>query len=159
MRTARQMLKQVRRAVFAAFLFSGCINVLMLASPLYTLQVFETVVPTGSIETLVLLTLMVAAATAALMLVEIVRDTILLRTGLWLDHVLGQHILENGLKLGVSPAEMRANSRALSQIRQFLTSPAIGSMLDAPWLPFFLIALLLIHPLLGAMAAVAALLL
>lgn len=149
------MLKQVRRAVFAAFFFSGCVNVLMLASPLYTLQVFETVVPTGSIETLVLLSLMAAGATLALMLVELVRDTILLRTGLWLDHMLGQHILENGLKVGRSPADMRADARALTQVRQFLASPALGALLDAPWTPFFLIALWLIHPVIGTMAAVA----
>ena len=58
-----------------AFLFSGCINVLMLATPLYTLQVFETVVPLGSIETLVILTLITAAAIAAMALIEIARDT------------------------------------------------------------------------------------
>ena len=149
------MLKQVRRAVFAAFFFSGCVNVLMLATPLYTLQVFETVVPTGSIETLVLLSLMAAAAMLALMLIELVRDTILLRTGLWLDHMLGQHILENGLKIGRAPAEMRADSRALAQVRQFLSSPALGALLDAPWTPFFMVALWLIHPTLGIMAACA----
>ena len=145
--------------MFAAFFFSGCLNVLMLASPLYTLQVFETVVPTGSIETLVLLTLMAAGAICVLMLVELVRDTILLRTGLWLDHVLGQHLLENGLKLGTAPAEMRADQRALAHLKQFLTSSAVSALLDAPWIPFFIVALVLFHPLIGAMAVVAALLL
>jgi ABC-type protease/lipase transport system fused ATPase/permease subunit len=153
------MLKQVRRAVLAAFMFSGFVNVLMMASPLYTLQVFETVVPTGSIEKLVLLTLMAAAAIAVLMLVELVRDTILLRTGLWLDHMLGQYVLENGLKLGRSPADMRADDQALTQLKQFLTSSAITALLDAPWLPFFLVALVLIHPMIGGVAIVASLLL
>jgi len=52
MRTSRQLLKQVRRALFAAFLFGGFVNLLLLALPLYTLQIFETVVPTSSVETL-----------------------------------------------------------------------------------------------------------
>lgn len=145
--------------MLAAFFFSGCVNILMLATPLYTLQVFETVVPTGSIETLVLLSLMAAGAVLALTLVELVRDTILLRTGVWLEHVLGQHILENGLKHGRAPAELRADARALSQYRNFITSPAVGMLLDAPWMPFYMLALVVIHPLLGGMALIAATLL
>ena len=90
MRTSRRMLKQVRRALFAAFIFSGCINLLMLATPLYTLQVFQSVVPLDSIETLVILTLITGGAILACALIEIARDMVLLRAGLWLDHELGQ---------------------------------------------------------------------
>lgn len=149
------MLRQVRRALVAAFLFSGCINVLMLATPLYTLQVFETVVPLGSIETLVILTLITAAAIGVLALIEMVRDFILLRAGLWLDHELGQHMLENGLKLGTPGAELDANARALEQFRQFVTG-GITVLFDAPWIPLFLVALTALNPLIGAVAAVSA---
>ena len=48
--------------MLAALLFSAFINVLMLATPLYTMQLFDSVVPTGSVETLAVLTLMVGAA-------------------------------------------------------------------------------------------------
>ena len=75
--------------MLAAFLFTGVVNVLTLATPLFTLQVFETVVPSGSLETLILLALMAGAAVAALMLIEIVRDRIMLRASTWLDHTLG----------------------------------------------------------------------
>lgn len=159
MRTSRRMLKQVRRALIAAFAFSGCINLLMLATPLYTLQVFETVVPLGSIETLVILTLITAGAILALALIEIARDTILLRSGLWLDHELGQHILENGVKLGVPGGELRQDAVALERVRAFLSSQAVGPLFDAPWVPMFLVALFLMHPLIGAVAAAAGLML
>ncbi len=156
MRTSRRMLKQVRRALLAAFLFSGCINVLMLATPLYTLQVFETVVPLGSIETLVILTLITAAAIAALALVEMARDTVLLRAGLWLDHELGQHMLENGLKLGTPGAELKADARALEQFKQFVTGGGVSILFDAPWVPLFLVALTALNPLVGLVAAISA---
>jgi PrtD family type I secretion system ABC transporter len=153
------MLKQVRRALLAAFVFSGAINVLMLATPLYTLQVFESVVPLDSIETLVVLTLMTGAAIAACALIEIARDMLLLRAGLWLDHELGQHILENGLKLGSAAPELKQDVQALEQFKAFVSGPAITPLFDAPWVPIFLFALAALNPVLGAVAAVAALLL
>lgn len=155
MRTSRRMLRQVRRALLVAFLFSGCINVLMLATPLYTLQVFETVVPLGSIETLVILTLITGAAILALALIEMARDVVLLRAGLWLDHELGQHMLENGLKLGTPGPELDANARALEQLKQFITAGGVSVLFDAPWVPLFLLALVMLNPLIGLVAAIA----
>ncbi|HRD77086.1 MAG TPA: ATP-binding cassette domain-containing protein [Hyphomicrobiaceae bacterium] len=159
MRTSRQILKQARRALVAALIFSGGINVLMLAMPIYTLQVFETVVPSGSIETLILLTLMIGGATLALALIEIVRDRILLRAGLWLDHVLGSFLIETGLRSGSSAIDLKHDARALQGLRTFISSGAIGTLFDAPWVPIFLVTLALLHPLLGVAGAVAAVLL
>ena len=156
MRTSRRLLKQARAALLAAFLFSGFINVLMLATPLYTLQVFESVVPLGSIETLVILTIIAAAAIAALALLEIVRDLILMRAGLWLDHCLGEFMLENGLKVGVQGSELRQDARALDTLRTFLSSAAVGPFFDGPWVPIFLVALAALHPMIGAVALVSA---
>lgn len=142
--------------MLAAFLFAGVVNVLTLATPLFTLQVFETVVPSGSLETLVLLALMAGAAVGALMLIEIVRDRIMLRASTWLDHTLGQHLLENGLKSGLSTDDMQAEIRALSVLRGFLTGPLLLALFDAPWMPLFIVALFLLHPLLGLVAILAA---
>lgn len=159
MRTSRRLLKQVRRAMLAAFLFSGFLNLLTLAVPLYTLQVFEQVVPTGSLETLVLLTVIAGTAVLALSLIELTRDMILLRAGLWLDHELGQHILENGVKLGVASTELRQDAAALDRFRAFITSSAVGPMFDAPWVPIFLVGLVLLHPVIGGLAIAAVLML
>lgn len=153
------MLKQVRRALFVAFLFSGFINLLMLATPIYTLQVFETVVPLGSIETLLILTAIVAVSILALALIEIARDNVLLRAGLWLDHELGQHMLENGLRAGSGPTDLKQDARALDQFRAFVTSTAVTALFDAPWVPIFLLALFALHPVIGLVALAAAILL
>lgn len=156
MRTSRRHIKQARRAVLTALLLSSSINVLMLAMPLYTLQVFDTVVPTGSVETLAVLTAMIAGAVFALALLELCRDRILLRAGLWLDHVLGQHILHNGLRSGSTAADLKADIKALATVRSFIVGPSLGPVLDAPWIPLFLVTLVVLHPLIGALATAAA---
>ena len=145
--------------MLAALLFSAGINILMLVTPLYTLQLFDTVVPTGSVETLVILTLMVGAAIVTLAIIELCRDRILMRAGLWLDHVLGQHLLENGMKGGLAPAEMRKDATALRQVRNLVTSPTAAGLLDLPWTPAFLVVLAMLHPWLGMVGAAAALIL
>ena len=152
MRTSRRMLRQVRRALLVAFLFSAGINVLMLALPLYTLQIFDTVVPSGSIETLVVLSAMAGAALLAQALVEICRDRIMLRAGLWLDHMLGQHMLENGIRSLISAPELRAHAKALSTFRGFLVSGGMGPLFDLPWVPAFLLILFALNPLIGLFA-------
>lgn len=156
MRTSRRMLKDVRRAWFAAFFFSAFINVLMLSTPLYTLQVFDTVVPLGSLETLSIITAVAALAIGTLALLEIARDMVLLRASIWIDHELGRHILENGLKAGTPPQEFRQAARALEQLQQFLASPAAGVVMDAPFTPLFLVALFALNPVIGAVAVTAA---
>lgn len=154
MRTSRRMLKQARSALLKAFVFSGFINVLMMATPLFTLQVFETVVPLGSIETLVIITVITGIALLALAGLEIVRDLILARAGGWLDQELGEFMLENGLKVGQPGSELRQDVRALETLRGFVSSPAIMPFFDGPWVPIFLVALTLLHPLIGLLGAV-----
>lgn len=146
-------------ALLVAFTFSGCINVLMLATPAYKLQVFETDVPAGSVETLILLAAMAWSAVGAAMLVELARDWILLRTGLWRDHKPGQHQLKNGLMAALAPADMRAEAKARAILRAFSPGPHMTVGSDVPWTPIFLGALALLHPPIGLIALGASLLL
>lgn len=150
------MLKDVRRAWFAAFVFSAFTNVLLLSTPIYTLQIFDTVVPLGSLETLAIITGVTALAIAALFLLEIARDVILLRASIWIDHELGRQILANGLKLGTSAPDFKQDARALEQFQAFLASPAAGVVMDAPFVPLFLVALFMLNPLIGTVAALSA---
>ncbi len=146
------MLKDVRRAWLVAFVFSAFINVLMLSTPIYTLQVFETVVPLGSIETLVTITLIMSLAIASLALLEVTRDVVLLRASIWLDHELGRHVLENGLKLGLPAQEIKQDAKALEQFHTFLASSSAGVIMDAPFVPLFLVALMALNPVIGSVS-------
>ena len=77
------------------------------------------------------------------------------RAGLWLDQRLGEFTLENGLKVGTSGAELRQDLRAIETLRGFLTSSAMLPFFDGPWVPIFLVALTLLHPLIGAVGVTA----
>ena len=89
-------------------------------------------------------------------MLEIARDLILLRASVWLDHELGRHILENRLKLGAQAQDIRDDARALEQFHSFLASPAAGIVLDAPFVPLFLVALFALNPVIGSVSLASA---
>ena len=158
--SVRSIFASRRGALWTAFLFTGVINALLLATPLYSLQVFSTVVPTGSIETLVSLTLMAAGAMLVMSALELIRDRILQKAGLWLDFNLAGFILERWLHASPGQAiDIRTEAKLVAAIRTYSTGPALQPLFDAPWAPIFLIGLFLLHPLLGLVGLVAAILL
>jgi biotin carboxyl carrier protein len=152
-------LQQVRRALFAAFVLGGFASLVQLTLPLYALHVFESAVPAGSFETLGLLAAIAAGTVVIWACVAAARDRILLRAGLWLDHTLGRRMLEDGERLGASPAELERDVDALAVFSGALAERAVVPALDAPWLVLFVAALALLHPMLGAVAALCAALL
>jgi hypothetical protein len=159
MHTARTLLEQVRRALFAVCVLGAFAALLQLVVPLVVLHVLDSVIPTASLDTLALLMLVAVAAAAVLTCIAAARDRIMLRAALWLDHTLGQHMLENGLRAATPPAALQDNAHALARLTEVLSARALLPALDAPWLPLSLLALTLLHPLMGAVAAFAATLL
>ena len=136
--------------------FSLGVNLLMLTSPIYMMQVFDRVMSSRSVETLVMLSAIALAALATMAALEAARSRLLSRLGDWLHDRLGVQAFERGLRRGegVGPA-----LRDLQMLRQFIAGPGLPPLLDAPWAPFFLAVVFLIHPLLGALAAAGAALL
>ena len=159
MPTSRKLLQQVRRALFAAFVLGGFASLIQLTLPLYALHVFESAVPGASLETLGLLALMAAATVVIWVCVTAARDRILLRAGLWLDHTLGRRMLEEGERRGTPPVELEKDVDALAVFSGALAERAVVPALDAPWLVLFVGALGLLHPTMGAVAALCAALL
>ncbi|MBT8446686.1 MAG: type I secretion system permease/ATPase, partial [Gammaproteobacteria bacterium] len=141
-------------AFFALAGFSAAINILMLAAPLYMLQVFDRVLTSQSIDTLVLLTLIVALSFVALGCLEGVRSLALTRLSAWFDQRLAQRVLQAGIveKLGGTPGATAQGLRDLATVRSFIGGPAMFPIMDAPWIPLFIAVLFLLHPLLGWMA-------
>lgn len=150
MRGARHMLWEVRRALALAFLFSGCIAVLALALPYYVAVILEATLRAGTIEPLVLMTAVVAVAMLMKIVLELARERTLHRAAIWLDHTLGRHLLEIGLRHGRLAADVESDARALALVRQALIGPLAPLLLALPWLPLVLAGLILIHPLIGA---------
>src|SRR3954468_16169959 len=144
-----------------AGLFSSGINLLYLSSPLYLMQVYNRVLLNENVSTLVLLTLILAIALLAMALLDAVRAWILIRCGIRLDMELSRRVFE---ALVVRSAERGASRgaqhlRDLDQFRTFVTGSGIYFAFDLPWIPIYLLLLFFIHPLLGLVATVGALLL
>ena len=140
-----------RRVWGGVALFSACLNALMLAVPLYMMQIYDRVLTTGSVDTLLALTAMVAAALVVFGLLEALRGRVLARAGAWLDRELGSPVLA-----GAVAAALRAGGgvsaqglRDLATVRGCLGGPGVMPLFDAPWAPVFLGIVFLVHPVLG----------
>src|SRR6202163_2999946 len=144
-----------------AGLFSSAINLLYLSSPLYLMQVYNRVLLNENIFTLVLLTFILAIALLTMAALDAVRACILIRCGIRLDMDLSTRVFEG---LVVRSAERGASRgaqhlRSLDQFRTFVTGPGIYFAFDLPWIPIYLLLLFFIHPLLGIVATIGAILL
>jgi PrtD family type I secretion system ABC transporter len=144
----REALAACREHLIAAACFSALINILFLAPTLYMMQVYDRVVPTGGIFTLIWLTVIVGLAIAALSALDNVRARLMLRASLKLNEKLASGILT---KL-VSKARTGSSAQAMREfdvLRQVITGPATTALFDVPWTPIYLIVAFMIHPLLG----------
>jgi PrtD family type I secretion system ABC transporter len=151
-------LRELRPGFATLMLFTCGINLLILSSPLYMWQIYDRVLTSGRVETLVFLTLITAAALLALGALDAVRGHILGRMGSWLDRQLTPDVITASLRrtLHGEPAGGQA-LRDLATVRNFLAGSGVSALLDAPWAPVFIVVITLMHPLLGLVALGAAL--
>nr|WP_280517600.1 type I secretion system permease/ATPase [Methylobacterium radiotolerans] len=145
-----------RTCLITVMIISGFINLLMLTAPIFMLQVYDRVLPSRSIATLVGL----AGITLMLLVIqsifEIFRARILARFGRLVDERLGQRIFRALLARG---AEMPRGDdgpqalRDLDTVRGFVSSMAVSAFFDLPWVPLYVAVCFLFHPWLGAAVA------
>ncbi|WP_171070366.1 type I secretion system permease/ATPase [Methylobacterium terricola] len=149
------ILRECLPPLAVAALFSGGINILYLASPLYLTQVYNRVLSSQSLPTLVALTLVLAFSLAVMGLLDAIRARLLNRLGTRLDRQLAHRVLEASVARAAQPNGLRSSQalRDLDQIRSVVASPAVHFLFDVPWTPLFFAMLFLTHPLLGATAA------
>lgn len=149
----RALVGPFRVAFVAAALFSLAINLLVLTSPLYMMQVFDRVLTSGSLDTLIWLTLLAAIAYCTYGALETVRSNLLSRLGAWVDRSLSGRLIVAGISAGQDGQPTGSQPlRDVAQLRGFLSGPAMAPLFDAPWAPVFLAVLWLMHPWLGAFA-------
>jgi PrtD family type I secretion system ABC transporter len=156
----REALGACRSAFAGLFIFSLVINLLALTSSLYMMQVYDRVLASRNQVTLAMLTGMALAALLAMAGLELVRGRVMVRVGLWLDRRLGGPVLTSSIRGVLRGGERSAQGlRDLGTFRTFLTGPSMFPLLDAPWVPLYLIVVFLLHPVLGWIATGAAVLL
>lgn len=150
-------LKDCGRAFRSVALFSAVVNILMLAGPLYMLQVYDRVLASHSVATLVALSLLLCGAIALQASMDLIRNRIAARSARFLDEHLSRvvHMAVIRLSAGSRPAEdTQEPVRDLDQIRTFLTGQGPIAIVELPWIPVFLLICGLIHPWLGILALI-----
>ncbi len=147
-----------RRAFYAVGLFSLCVNLLTLTVPIYMMQMYDRVVPSGHVDTLLLLTLMATVALGVMAALEAVRGRLMIRLSTWFDRELSGPILAGAFNDSLRAGGLRGAQglRDLSSVRNFMTGSGIFPLFEAPWVPIFVTVIFLLHPLLGWLAVVGA---
>lgn len=141
-----------RPHIAAAAFFSALINILYLAPTIYMMQVYDRVVPTGGVITLVWITAVLALAIGTLTALEATRSRILMRVSLRLNRLLSGDILDRlmsraKVKQG-DPSTTQA-IREFDTIRQTISGQAASAVFDVPWTPLYILVAFMIHPILG----------
>lgn len=157
---AREIWRRARTGLFAAAAFSLAINLLMLSVPLYTMMVYDRVLSSGSTDTLLFLSLIVAMLLAVFGVLEAVRSRLLARVAFWVENAAGPELLQKMLDARLTGQKGAERAFAhLAGVRSFVSGPAITAIFDAPLTPLFLLVVAALHPMLGVVAGGGAVLL
>lgn len=140
--------KQAFRIIFC---FAFCINLLMLITPLYSLQVLDRVLGSGNLNTLLMLSLVIGGIYFVYGLLQIARSYTMIRIGEWLDNnlspvLLAYSIAGSALKQGSGASQLQ---RDFQTVKTFLTSTGLNTILDAPWSIAYVAVIFMINPYIG----------
>jgi PrtD family type I secretion system ABC transporter len=153
----QQALRDTKSVFGIVALFSLAINLLLLTPAIYMLQVYDRVLTTGRIETLIMLTIVIAGSLLIMAALESLRTIVTIRVGIWLNGRLGPVLIERGVR-----ARLRGDGtgaevmRDLTQIQSFIATNGLSFIFDAPWVPIFIVIIWMLHPVLGMTALIAA---
>ncbi|TGD61054.1 type I secretion system permease/ATPase [Tabrizicola sp. WMC-M-20] len=156
----RRGIAAVSRNMVSVVVLTFATNLLILAIPIYLFQISDRVLVSRSVDTLVMLTLIIVFAVLLQSVFDAMRRFILMRTAVEVAVQLGAPVLS-----AAAHASLHGSGREyqtlgdLQQVRSFLTSSTLLSFLDVPFAPLFILAIFLVHPDLGMIVVVAALLL
>ncbi|NDB82732.1 MAG: type I secretion system permease/ATPase, partial [Alphaproteobacteria bacterium] len=147
----QQALQDCRVAFKVIFAFAFVINILMLITPLYSLQVLDRVIGSGNQNTLLMLSIVIGMIYFVYGLLQIARSYTMIRIGEWLDNnlsptLLSYSIAASALKQGSGASQLQ---RDFQIVKTFLTSTGINTILDAPWSIAYIFVIFMIHPYIG----------
>ena len=140
----------VRRNLLVVLCFTFATNVLVLAIPIYLFQISDRVLTSRSLDTLVMLTVIIVGAIVVQAMLDAVRRYILMRTAVEVAAQLGAPILSAAARAALHGSGREYQTLGdLGQLRQFLVSSTLLAFLDGPFAPIFVLAVFLVHPDLG----------
>lgn len=154
-RKAAETLTQGLRGVFI-FLFSvsGIINILALTGSFYMLQIYDRALTSGSVPTLLALSVLAVGLYLFQGLFDVIRSQVLVRVGARLDRriaPLAHQVAIDMPRFGFSTSEALERGRDVDTVRGFLGGQGPTALFDLPWMPLYLAFVYFLHPLLGAL--------
>jgi len=153
-KNAEQLTSGFRSVCIFLFAMSGVINVLALTGAFYMLQIYDRALTSGSVPTLVAISLLAIGLYGFQGLFDILRSQILVRIGARLDRKIApmaHQVAVDMPRFGFSTAESLERGRDVDTVRGFFGSQGPVALFDLPWMPLFLIFVYMLHPLLGAL--------
>ena len=151
-----------RNAFIGVGAMSCMINLLYLTGSIFMLEIYDRVLPSRSVPTLVGLVILAGGLYIAQGVLDLLRGRILVRIGTALDETLNQRVFETVVRLPLmvgSRNEGLQPLRDLDNVRSFLSSMGPGAFFDLPWLPFYLAICFAFHVMIGLTALVGAIIL
>ncbi|MDO7663436.1 MAG: type I secretion system permease/ATPase, partial [Planktomarina temperata] len=151
-----QVRAQLLHLFFIVGIFSFLVNLLLLTGPLYMLHIYDRVLPSGAVQTLVALSLMACLAYAVMGVLDHTHARITARIAVRFLTQLDQRVFSLAMQSAQSGRrkEPQAALKDLTSIEKFIASPALLALFDLPWIPVFFVGIYLFHPLLGAMTLI-----
>ena len=149
-------------AFLAVALVSGAINILTLSGSIFMMEVYDRVLPSQSVPTLVGLAVVLAVMYAFQGFFDAIRGRILVRLGSALDNDLSGRVFKALLRAplrGKVEGDGQQSQRDLDQVRTFLAGGGPSALFDLPWMPLYLIICFGFHPWIGITALIGALVL
>lgn len=136
-------------------IFSSCVNALLLTGPLYMLNVYDRVLGSGSLETLIALSLLVTFLFLIMGVLDYARSRVMGRIAARFQTDLDQRVFDAALtakSTGRVLSEAASGQRDLHAIQRAIASPVIMALYDVPWSVIFMLCLFIFHPSLGYLA-------
>ena len=151
--------RESRTLYWMVAVFSFFVNMLMLTGPLYMLNVYDRVLGSRSLETLIALSVLVGFLYACMGILDFVRGRVMGRIGARFQAKMDRRVFSAVLKattLNRAPREAATGLRDLEAVQRLITSPALMALFDLPWAPLFFVGIFIFHPLMGVLALVGA---
>ena len=154
-------LSEMRRPFIVSFFLSFFINIMMLASPLFMLQVYDRVLISRSLPTLLTLTGLLAAVFIGATFLDILKGRILNRVAGHVLTRLSAKVFAAAIEEELGKEAKSSNQPILDMqtLRQFVTGPGLSALFDMPWMPIYLLFAFLVHPTIGLLTLAASFLL
>lgn len=147
----REVLKKFKKTFIHIGIFSFFINLLVLAAPMYMLAVYDVVMPSKSIDTLIFVTIVTIIFFIGMGLLDYVRNKILIVVSNKMDALVNEKIYNAAFELALKyPGKNTSQPmNDLNKIKAFLSGNAILSFFDVPWFPIYIIIMFLFDPIYG----------